>query len=122
MSRSFVFRLSRIFFLAAFVGLLALPAHSIPAQARATDDDDRNDRKVISTYFPNFHVFSGIFPRRLVDNGLASKLDLLIHAFVDIRADAAGNPHCAAVDEFADYQFFFDQTRSVDGSVDSFAD
>jgi chitinase len=56
----------------------------------------------------------------MVDNGGAANLDLVVHAFVDIRADQAGNPHCATFDEFADYQFFFDQTRSVDGSVDSF--
>lgn len=86
--------------------------------AQAQDSDGK---KVVSAYFQNFHVYSGIFPRRLVDNGDASKLNILIHAFVDIRADQNGNPHCAAFDEFADYQFFFDQTRSVDGSVDSFA-
>src|SRR6202012_2780167 len=108
--------------------LLALVMFSFgasAAQAQLADsrelDRDR-DGKVVSTYVQNFHVFSGIFLRRMVDNGSAAQTDILIHAFVDIRADAQGNPHCAAFDEFADYQFFFDQTRSVDGSVDSFAD
>lgn len=93
-----------------------------PSQSNDFDGHDRDHGKVVSTYVQNFHVFSGIFLRRMVDNGSAAQLDLLVHAFVDIRADAQGNPHCAAFDEFADYQFFFDQTRSVDGSVDSFAD
>jgi chitinase len=97
--------------------LLALALWAFPGLAQ----DDDNDQNIVSTYFQNFHVYSGIFPRRLVDNGAAGKLDILIHAFVDIRADQQGNPHCATFDEFADYQFFFDQTRSVDGSVDSFA-
>jgi len=108
--------------------LLALVMFSFgasAAQAQLADsrelDRDR-DGKVVSTYVQNFHVFSGTFLRRMVDNGSAAQTDILIHAFVDIRADAQGNPHCAAFDEFADYQFFFDQTRSVDGSVDSFAD
>jgi len=102
--------------------LLALTLCALPALGQDSDfDRDHQDGKVVATYFQNFHVFSGIFPRRLVDNGAAGKLDILIHAFVDIRADQSGNPHCAAFDEFADYQFFFDQTRSVDGSVDSFA-
>jgi chitinase len=96
-------------------GVLVLALGSLPARAQ------QDDQNVIATYFQNFHVYSGIFPRRLVDNRAAGKLDLLIHAFVDIRADQNGNPHCATFDEFADYQFFFDQTRSVDGSVDSFA-
>ncbi|HLJ30521.1 MAG TPA: glycosyl hydrolase family 18 protein [Candidatus Angelobacter sp.] len=109
---------SRPFSFVVLAGLLALATYGLPSLAQ---DHDRDDRKVVASYFQNFHVFSGIFPRRLVDNGVAGKLDLLIHAFVDIRADANGNPHCAAFDEFADYQFFFDQTRSVDGSVDSFA-
>jgi len=109
--------LLRSTFVCVCVFILAAPA--VLAQNR--DSDDRDHRKVISTYVQNFHVYSGNFLRRLVDNGAAAKLDLLAHAFVDIRADAQGNPHCAAFDEFADYQFFFDQTRSVDGSVDSFA-
>lgn len=98
--------------------LSMLCATSAPAQDR---DDDDLDSKLLVSYFQNFHVYSGIFVRRLADNGAAAKLDFLIHAFVDIRADQNGAPHCAAFDEFADYQFFFDQTRSVDGSVDSFA-
>jgi chitinase len=121
MTRTIAVRLSRVLSLAVFAAVLALPAHALQAHAPDVDDHDRDHRKVVSTYFQNFHVFSGIFPRRLVDNGTARRLDMLVHAFVDIRADAAGNPHCAAFDEFADYQFFFDQTRSVDGSVDSFA-
>lgn len=100
-------------------GLLTLILYCLPALA--LNDHDRDDHKVVSTYVQNFHVFSGIFLRRMVDNGSAAKLDMVVHAFVDIRADQNGNPHCAAFDEFADYQFFFDQTRSVDGSVDSFA-
>src|SRR5205809_1256074 len=102
--------------------LLILAAFVVPAVAQDQEgNNDDQDRKVVSTYFQNFHLFGGIFLRRLVDNGVASKLNLLVHAFVDIRADQNGNPHCAAFDEFADYQFFFDETRSVDGSVDSFA-
>jgi chitinase len=119
MIRGSAFRALRVLLSGTFAVLLALSAYGMPGQAN--EDDDRDHRLVVSTYFQNFHVFSGIFPRRLVDNGVAGKLDLLVHAFVDIRADQAGNPHCAAFDEFADYQFFFDQTRSVDGSVDSFA-
>lgn len=121
MTRSFAVRLSQALCLAAFTGVLTLSAYPLQAQGSDAGDHDRDHRKVISTYFQNFHVFSGIFLRRLVDNGAAGKLDILVHAFVDIRADQSGNPHCAAFDEFADYQFFFDQTRSVDGSVDSFA-
>jgi len=127
MTKSFSARPTRALTLAALVVLLALAAQSMPAVAQDHDDHDRDDRdrdnhKIVSTYVQNFHVFSGIFLRRMVDNGTAGNLDILAHAFVDIRADQAGNPHCAAFDEFADYQFFFDQTRSVDGSVDSFAD
>lgn len=118
MTRNLPLHPSRTWFFTVLVAALALALHGLPALAQGHDGDDR---KVVATYFQNFHVFSGIFPRRLVDNGAAGKLDLLIHAFVDIRADQQGNPHCAAFDEFADYQFFFDQTRSVDGSVDSFA-
>src|SRR5579872_5063453 len=109
---------SRPFSFVVLAGLLALATYGLPSLAQ---DHDRDDRKVVASYFQNFHVFSGTFLRRMVDNGVAGKLDLLAHAFVDIRADQNGNPHCAAFDEFADYQFFFDQTRSVDGSVDSFA-
>lgn len=113
----------RVVSLALSLMLAALTVLSIPAVAQDGDnnDDDDRDNKVVSTYFQNFHLFGGIFLRRLVDNGVAPKLNLLVHAFVDIRADQNGNPHCAAFDEFADYQFFFDETRSVDGSVDSFA-
>lgn len=118
MTRNLPLHPSRTWFFTVLVAALALALHGLPALAQ---DHDGDDRKVVATYFQNFHVFSGIFPRRLVDNGAAGKLDPLIHAFVDIRADQQGNPHCAAFDEFADYQFFFDQTRSVDGSVDSFA-
>src|SRR5215467_10935749 len=75
----------------------------------------------IAGYYQNFHVYSGVFPRQLTNNGTAKELTYLIYAFADIRADQSGTPHCAAFDEFADYQFFFDQTRSLDGSVDSFA-
>src|ERR1044071_4017821 len=113
---------SRALAFALVAGMLVLATPS--ARMLAADRDDSDDRQiqVASTYFQNFRLYSGTFLRRLADNGVASKLDLLAHAFVDIRADQAGNPHCAAFDEFADYQFFFDQTRSVDGSVDSFAD
>ncbi len=126
MTKIFSARPSRVLSLAAFL-FLALAVQTMPAAAQDHDDHDRDNRdrdnhKIVSTYVQNFHVFSGIFLRRMVDNGTASQLDILAHAFVDIRADQAGNPHCAAFDEFADYQFFFDQTRSVDGSVDSFAD
>src|SRR5215471_4609237 len=121
MTKSFAVRLWQVLSLATLAGVLAFPVRAMQAQAADSDDHEREHRKVVSTYFQNFHVFSGIFPRRLVDNGTGRQLDILIHAFVDIRADGAGNPHCAAFDEFADYQFFFDQTRSVDGSVDSFA-
>ncbi|HLJ86748.1 MAG TPA: glycosyl hydrolase family 18 protein [Candidatus Angelobacter sp.] len=124
--RSFA-RLSRAVCFALCASLLALAPQGTLAFAQDHDrdrdhgrDNDR-DSRVIATYYQNFHVFSGTFPRRLADNGVASKLNLLIYAFIDIRADQNGNPHCAAFDEFADYQFFFDQTRSVDGSVDSFA-
>lgn len=79
------------------------------------------DFEKIAGYYQNFHVYSGTFPRQLVDNGSAQDLDYLIYAFADIRADQKGAPHCATFDEFADYQFNFDQNRSVDGSVDSFA-
>jgi chitinase len=119
MTQRFSTRLSHVLSFALFAGLLALVTYSTTALAQDRDDD--RDAKVVASYYQNFHVFGGIFPRRLVDNGAAAKLNLLIHAFVDIRADQNGNPHCAAFDEFADYQFFFDQTRSVDGSVDSFA-
>src|SRR5215831_10175910 len=121
MNKSLAIRPSRTLLLSTLVCVcvFTLAAPAVLAQNR--DSDDRDHRKVISTYVQNFHVYSGNFLRRLVDNGAAAKLDLLAHAFVDIRADAQGNPHCAAFDEFADYQFFFDQTRSVDGSVDSFA-
>src|SRR6266852_1340946 len=126
MTKIFSARPSRALTLAALVVLLALATQSVPAAAQDDDHDrdnhDRDNHKIVSTYVQNFHVFSGIFLRRMVDNGTAGKLDILVHAFIDIRADQAGNPHCAAFDEFADYQFFFDQTRSVDGSVDSFAD
>jgi chitinase len=111
---------SRRFILSAGLLLFALVVGALPAEAQNNDAAGR-DSSVIATYFQNFHLFSGIFLRRLVDNGVAGQLNILIHAFVDIRADQNGNPHCAAFDEFADYQFFFDQTRSVDGSVDSFA-
>ena len=123
MIRSLSVHPSRNSFLLIFIlaGVFAMAAPAVLAQNNDSDDHDRDHRKVVSTYVQNFHVFSGNFLRRLVDNGAAAKLDLLAHAFVDIRADAQGNPHCAAFDEFADYQFFFDQTRSVDGSVDSFA-
>jgi chitinase len=121
MIRSLAVPPSRALLLFVFAGLFAMTAPKVQAQKNDSDDHDRDRRKVVSTYVQNFHVFSGNFLRRLVDNGAAAKLDLLVHAFVDIRADAQGNPHCAAFDEFADYQFFFDQTRSVDGSVDSFA-
>src|SRR5215471_12423249 len=119
--RSLAIRLSRTLLLLIFASLFAMAAPAAQAQKNDSDDHDRDHRKVVSTYVQNFHVYSGNFLRRLVDNGAAAKLDLLVHAFVDIRADAQGDPHCAAFDEFADYQFFFDQTRSVDGSVDSFA-
>lgn len=79
------------------------------------------DLDKIAGYYQNYHVYSGTFPRQLLDNGSARDLSYLIYAFADIRADQNGNPHCATFDEFADYQFSFDQTRSVDGSVDSFA-
>jgi chitinase len=100
-------------------GLLLLSLCALPVLAQ--DFNRPDDGKVVVTYFQNFHIFSGIFLRRMVDNGSAAKADIVIHAFIDIRADQNGNPHCAAFDEFNDYQFFFDQTRSVDGSVDSFA-
>ncbi len=125
MIRSFAIRTFRSLPLIS-LGVLFLMASTaraqFPFQSNDFDGHDRDHNKVVSTYVQNFHVFSGIFLRRMVDNGSAAQLDLLVHAFVDIRADAQGNPHCAAFDEFADYQFFFDQTRSVDGSVDSFAD
>jgi chitinase len=121
MIKSFVVRPSRPVFRLFVAGILALAMPAVQAQLNDSDHHDRDHRKVLSTYVQNFHVFSGNFLRRLVNNGAAAKLDLVVHAFVDIRADAQGNPHCAAFDEFADYQFFFDQTRSVDGSVDSFA-
>ncbi|HEY6350302.1 MAG TPA: glycoside hydrolase family 18 protein [Candidatus Angelobacter sp.] len=117
MSKSQPLPPSRAWFFVLFAAVLALALQGLPVLAKDHDDD----HKVVATYVQNFHVFSGNFLRRLVDNGAAGKLDLLIHAFVDIRADQQGDPHCAAFDEFADYQFFFDQTRSVDGSVDSFA-
>jgi chitinase len=123
MTQRFSARFSHIASLTLLAALLALTAHGTVAVAQDRNDNNNDDQdgKVVSTYFQNFHLFGGIFLRRLVDNGVASKLNLLAHAFVDIRADQNGNPHCAAFDEFADYQFFFDQTRSVDGSVDSFA-
>ena len=128
MIRSFAVRTFRSLSLIS-LGVLFLMASAARAQSQSQSQSqstdfaghDRDHNKVVSTYVQNFHVFSGIFLRRMVDNGSAAQLDLLVHAFVDIRADAQGNPHCAAFDEFADYQFFFDQTRSVDGSVDSFA-
>src|SRR5580765_5678008 len=121
MTRSFSVRSFSSQLLIALV-MFSFGASAARAQFADSRDLDRDrDGKVISTYVQNFHVFSGIFLRRMVDNGSAAQLDQLIHAFVDIRADAQGNPHCAAFDEFADYQFFFDQTRSVDSSVDSFA-
>ena len=133
MTKSLFVRLSGVVSFVVLSGVLALAMSGIPARAQDRDRDDRErgdrdrddrdrDNRVIATYFQNFRIYSGIFPRRLVDNGVAGKLDLLVHAFVDIRADRNGNPHCGTFDEFADYQFFFDQTRSVDGSVDSFAD
>ena len=118
MTKSLPLHLSPARSLVVLAGILAVSLYGLPAQA---EDHDRDDHKVVATYVQNFHVFSGIFLRRMVDNGVAGKLDFLAHAFVDIRTDQNGNPHCAAFDEFADYQFFFDQTRSVDGSVDSFA-
>lgn len=119
MVRRFAVWLCHAVSFAVCVGLFGLTARETVAQDRGGDVADH--QTVVATYFQNFHLYSGIFLRRLVDNEAASRLDLLVHAFVDIRADQAGNPHCAAFDEFADYQFFFDQTRSVDGSVDSFA-
>ena len=120
--RTFSIRSFGFQFLIALV-MFSLGASAAQAQSADSNDLDHDrDGKVVSTYVQNFHVFSGIFLRRMVDNGSAAQTDILIHAFVDIRADAQGNPHCAAFDEFADYQFFFDQTRSVDTSVDSFAD
>jgi chitinase len=116
-SKSFATGRFRLLSFAAWTVFVLLATND--AKARG-DDSDREDHSVLSTYVQDFHVYSGIFLRRMVDNGAANKLDLVVHAFVDIRADQAGNPHCAAFDEFADYQFFFDQTRSVDGSVDSF--
>jgi chitinase len=118
MSRSLPLNLSRNWLASVLAGALLLAMSAAPTRAQ---DFRHDDGDVIATYYQNFHIFSGLFLRRLVDNGAASKLNIVIHSFVDIRADQNGNPQCAAFDEFADYQFFFDQTRSVDGSVDSFA-
>lgn len=76
------------------------------------------DFEKIAAYYQNFHVYSGIFPRQLKDNGSAQKLNYLIYAFANIVLDQSGNPHCASFDVNADYQFYFDHNISVDGTTD----
>lgn len=102
--------------LALFAGVMSLAMSSTPALA-----DNGFNPEIVASYYQNFHVYSGTYPRHLAVNGVAGKLNFLIYAFVDIRADQNGNPHCAAFDEFADYQYDFASTYSVDGTNDSFA-
>jgi chitinase len=111
-------RYSRAFAL-TFLVSFAIVSCCIPAYA----DDDNNDSsgKWVAAYYQNFHVYSGTYPRHLVVNGNAGKMNSLIYAFVDIRADQSGKPHCAAFDEFADYQYNFSSNISIDGTNDSFA-
>src|SRR2546428_12585985 len=63
-------------------GLLMLVLAGPRVFAADRDDSDDRDSRIVSTYFQNFHLYSGIFLRRLADNGVAPKLDILAHAFV----------------------------------------
>ena len=70
MSRSLPLNLSRNWLASVLAGALLLAMSAAPTRAQ---DFRHDDGDVIATYYQNFHVFSGLFLRRLVDNGTASK-------------------------------------------------
>jgi chitinase len=109
----------RVFPIVLFTGFAAFIPFGAPALAYDHDDDQGS--KVVAAYYQNFHVYSGNYPRHLVTSGAAAKLNILTYAFIDIRADQNGAPHCAAFDEFADYQYNFTSNTSIDATNDSFA-
>jgi len=91
---------------------------SMPALPQDHDDMTGHmivdNHKIVSTYVQNFHVFSGIFLRRMVDNGTAAVDILAMPSLISGRT--SGNRIAPLLTSFADYQFSSIRP-SVDGSV-----